>query len=95
MPRHLKVVSSGEERYGCPISELVRRTRQSPEEKEEEKNNTQPVPEFTQQEVRNLLEKKLADPMCPLSESESIEMLMFCISAGAENAKKIIGNAVR
>ena len=41
------------------------------------------------EKARSLLKKMLADPMCLLSESESIALLTLCVSDGAENAKKI------
>ena len=43
------------------------------------------------EKARALLAKKLADPMCALSESESISLLTLCVSDGAENSKQIAG----
>ena len=37
----------------------------------------------------SLLARKLEDPECVLSESESIELLTFCVAQGVENAKKV------
>jgi energy-coupling factor transporter ATP-binding protein EcfA2 len=37
----------------------------------------------------SLLARKLADPECVLSESESIALLTFCVARGVEHAKKV------
>jgi hypothetical protein len=50
-----------------------------------------PGPVIDLRKARSLLKKKLADPTCALSESESIALLTLCVSDGAENAKKISG----
>jgi hypothetical protein len=42
-------------------------------------------------QVGDLLARKLADPTCALSDSESIALLTSCIAEGAGNAKKIAG----
>ena len=54
-------------------------------------NSIEPVTDVDQKKTRILLKKKLADPTYSLNESESIALLMSCVSNGVKNAKKIAG----
>jgi energy-coupling factor transporter ATP-binding protein EcfA2 len=41
--------------------------------------------------LQELLRRKLEDPACVLSDTESIALLTYCVAAGAGNAKQIAG----
>ena len=53
-----------------------------------------PVPLYDSEEAHALLARKLADPTCVLSDSESIVLLTHCVAEGVEYAKKIAGKDV-